>query len=109
MEKLKRGWLGVRIQEVTKEIASLAGLNEPKGAFIGGVSEGGPAEKGGIKTGDIILEFDGQKIKTMRNLPRVVANTKPNKVTVKLWRDKKMISKKLTLGRMESSKDFKDK
>ena len=106
----KRGWLGVRIQDVTKEIASLAGLNEPKGAFIGGVSEGGPAEKGGIKSGDIILEFDGEKIKTMRNLPRVVANTKPNKrVTVKLWRDKKMISKKLTLGRMESAKEFKDK
>ena len=105
----KRGWLGVRIQDVTKEIASLAGLNEPKGAFIGGVSEGGPAEKGGIKSGDIILEFDGEKIKTMRNLPRVVANTKPNKrVTVKLWRDKKMISKKLTLGRMESAKEFKD-
>ena len=85
----KRGWLGVRIQEVTKEIASVAGLKEPKGAFIGGVSEGGPADKGGIKSGDIILEFDGEKIKTMRNLPRVVANTKPNKrVTVKIWRER---------------------
>ena len=106
----KRGWLGVRIQDVTKEIASIAGLNEPKGAFIGGVSEGGPAEKGGIISGDIILEFDGEKIKTMRNLPRVVANTMPNKrVTVKIWRDKKLISKKLTLGRMESAKEFKDR
>jgi len=104
----KRGWLGVRIQLVTKEIAQAAGLNEPKGAFIGGVSEDSPAEKGGIKTSDIILEFDGQKISTMRNLPRVVANTKPNtKVAVKIWRDKKLITKKLTLGRMESSKDFK--
>ena len=65
-------------------------------------------KKAGIKTGDIILEFDGQKIKTMRNLPRVVANTKPNKkVSVKIWRDKKLITKRLTLGRMESSKDFK--
>ena len=106
----KRGWLGVRIQDVTKEIASIAGLNEPKGAFIGGVSEGGPAEKGGIISGDIILECDGEKIKTMRNLPRVVANTMPNKrVTVKIWRDKKLISKKLTLGRMESAKEFKDR
>tara|TARA_Y100000590_G_scaffold35585_1_gene38636 strand:- start:929 stop:2020 length:1092 start_codon:yes stop_codon:yes gene_type:complete len=104
----KRGWLGVRIQPVTKEIATVAGLNEPKGAFIGGVSEGSPAEKGGIKTGDIILEFNGEKIKTMRNLPRVVANTKPNKsVTVKVWREKKLITLRLTLGRMESSKDFK--
>ena len=106
----KRGWLGVRIQEVTKEIASVAGLKEPKGAFIGGVSEGGPADKGGIKSGDIILEFDGEKIKTMRNLPRVVANTKPNKrVNVKIWREIKLISKKFTLGRMESAEEFKDK
>jgi len=104
----KRGWLGVRIQQVTKEIASVAGLNEIKGAFIGGVSEGGPAEKGGVVAGDIILEFDGQEIKTMRNLPRVVANTMPSKkVSVKIWRDKKLITKKLTLGRMESAKEFK--
>ncbi len=104
----KRGWLGVRIQLVTKEIATVAGLKEPRGAFIGGVSENSPAEKGGIKTGDIILEFDGQKIETMRNLPRVVANTKPKKnVPVKIWRDKKLISIRLTLGRMESAKEFK--
>ena len=104
----KRGWLGVRIQQVTKEIASVAGLKEEKGAFIGGVSEDSPAAKGGILAGDIILEFDGEEIETMRNLPRVVANTKPNtKVAVKIWREKKLITKKLTLGRMESSKDFK--
>ncbi len=104
----KRGWLGVRIQQVTKEIATVAGLDEPKGAFIGGVSEGSPAEKGGMKSGDIVLEFDGQKIKTMRNLPKVVANTKPNKkVTVKVWREKKLITLRLTLGRMESAKEFK--
>ena len=104
----KRGWLGVRIQQVTKEIATVAGLNEPKGAFIGGVSEGSPAEKGGMKSGDIVLEFDGQKIETMRNLPKVVANTKPNKrVVVKVWRDKKLITLRLSLGRMESAKEFK--
>ena len=104
----KRGGLGVRIQQVTKEIATVAGLNEPKGAFIGGVSEGSPAEKGGMKSGDIVLEFDGQKIETMRNLPKVVANTKPNKrVVVKVWRDKKLITLRLTLGRMESAKEFK--
>ena len=104
----KRGWLGVRIQPVTDEIATVAGLEEPSGAFIGGVSEDSPAKKGGVKTGDIILEFDGEKIKTMRNLPKVVANTKPNKkVSVKVWRDKKLITLKLTLGRMESAKEFK--
>jgi len=105
----KRGWLGVRIQQVTKEISTIAGLDEPTGAFIGGVSEGSPAKKGGIKEGDIILEFDGQKIKTMRNLPKVVANTKPNKkVAVKVWRDKKLVTLRLTLGRMESAKEFKE-
>ena len=104
----KRGWLGVRIQQVTKEMSTIAGLDEPNGAFIGGVSEDSPAKKGGIKEGDIILEFDGQKIKTMRNLPKVVANTKPNKkVVVKVWRDKKLITLRLTLGRMESVKEFK--
>ncbi len=61
-----------------------------------------------MKTGDIVLEFDGQKIKTMRNLPKVVANTKPNKrVSVKVWRDKKLITLRLTLGRMESVKELK--
>ena len=104
----KRGWLGVRIQEVTKEIATVAGLNEPKGAFIGGVSEGSPAEKGGMKTGDIVLEFNGQEIKTMRNLPKFVANTEPNrKVKVKVWRNKKLVTLRFTLGRMESAKEFK--
>ena len=89
---------------------TVAGLEKPKGAFIGGVSKESPAEKGGIKEGDIILEFDGQEIKNMRALPRVVANTKPNKrVSIKIWRDKKLITKKMTLGRMESAKEFKDK
>ena len=104
----KRGWMGVRIQQVTKEMSKIAGLEEPTGAFIGGVSKNSPAEKGGIKEGDIILEFNSQKIQTMRNLPKVVANTKPNKkVNVKVWREKKSIKLRLTLGRMESAKEFK--
>tara|TARA_Y100000590_G_scaffold117605_1_gene134442 strand:+ start:2803 stop:3891 length:1089 start_codon:yes stop_codon:yes gene_type:complete len=104
----KRGWLGVRIQLVTKEIAEAQKLNEPRGALIAGVSENSPAAKSGIKTGDIILEFDGKKIQTMRNLPRIVANTKVGKnVSIKIWREKKLITKRLTLGRLESSKEFK--
>ncbi len=103
----KRGWLGVRIQQVTKEIAEIQELDEPRGALIAGVSDESPAEKAGIKPGDIILEFDGQKIKTMRNLPRIVANTKVGKnVVVKIWREKKAITKRLTLGRLELSKEF---
>jgi serine protease Do len=103
----KRGWLGVRIQQVTKDIAEVQQLNEPKGALIAGVSEGSPAYKAGLKPGDIVLEFDGKKIKTMRNLPKIVANTEVGKnVVLKIWRNKKLISKKLTLGRLESSKEF---
>ena len=104
----KRGWLGVRIQEVTKEIAEVEKLEEPTGALVASVSEKSPADKAGIKAGDIILEFDGKKVDTMRTLPKLVAQTKVGKkVTVKIWRNQKLISKKVLLGRLESSQEFK--
>jgi len=106
----KRGWLGVRIQEVTKEIAEVEKLKKPQGALVASVGENSPADKAGVKAGDIILEFDGKKIDTMRKLPKVVANTKVGKsVQLKIWRNKKSITKKLTLGRLESSDEFKEK
>ena len=106
----KRGWLGVRIQEVTKEIAEVEKLKKPQGALVASVGENSPADKAGIKDGDIILEFDGRKIDTMRTLPKVVANTKVGKsVRLNIWRNKKLITKKLTLGRLESSEEFKEK
>ena len=106
----KRGWLGVRIQEVTKEIAEVEKLKKPQGALVASVGENSPADKAGIKDGDIILEFDGKKIDTMRTLPKVVANTKVGKsVQLNIWRNKKLIKKKLTLGRLESSEEFKEK
>ena len=106
----KRGWLGVRIQEVTKEIADVEKLKKPEGALVASVGENSPADKAGIKAGDIILEFDGKKIDTMRTLPKVVANTKVGKsVQLKIWRNKKLINKRLTLGRLESSEEFKEK
>ena len=106
----KRGWLGVRIQEVTKEIAEVEKLKKPQGALVASVGENSPADKAGVKAGDIILEFDGKKIDTMRKLPKVVANTKVGKsVQLKIWRNKKSITKKLTLGRLESSEEFKEK
>ena len=106
----KRGWLGVRIQEVTKEIADVEKLKKPAGALVASVGQNSPADKAGIKAGDIILEFDGKKIDTMRTLPKVVANTKVGKsVELKVWRDKKSIKKRLTLGRLESSEEFKEK
>ena len=106
----KRGWLGVRIQEVTKEIAEVEKLKKPAGALVASVGENSPADKAGIKAGDIILEFDGKRIDTMRTLPKVVANTKVGKsVELKVWRNKKSITKRLTLGRLESSEEFKEK
>ena len=104
----KRGWLGVRIQEVTKEIAKVEKLEKAEGALIASVSENSPADKAGIKAGDIILEFDGKRVDTMRKLPKLVAQTEVGKrVIVKIWRNQKLISKKVLLGRLESSKEFK--
>ena len=105
----KRGWLGVRIQEVTKEIAEVEKLKKPEGALVASVGPNSPAEKAGIKAGDIILEFDGKKINTMKKLPNVVASTEVGKsVELKIWRNKKLISKRLTLGRLETSEEFKE-
>ena len=105
----KRGWLGVRIQEVTKEIAEVEKLKKPEGALVASVGQNSPAEKAGIKAGDIILEFDGKKINTMKKLPNVVASTEVGKsVELKIWRNKKLISKRLTLGRLETSEEFKE-
>ena len=104
----KRGWLGVRIQDVTKEIAEVEKLGEPRGALVASVAENSPSEKAGVKSGDIILEFNGEKIKEMKELPIIVARTEVGKkVIVKIWRNKKEISKIITLGRLETSEDFK--
>ena len=104
----KRGWLGVRIQLVTKEIAEVEKLEKPEGALIASVAEKSPADKGGIQAGDIILEFDGKRVDTMRTLPKLVAQTEVGKkVVVKIWRNQKLISKKIVLGRLESSEQFK--
>ena len=105
----KRGWLGVRIQEVTKEIADVEKLKKPEGALVASVGKNSPADKSGIKAGDIILEFDGKKINTMKKLPNVVASTEVGKsVELKIWRNKKLISKRLVLGRLETSEEFKE-
>ena len=104
----KRGWLGVRIQDVTKEIAEVEKLDQPRGALVASVAENSPSDKAGVKAGDIILEFDGEIIKEMKELPTIVARTKVGKkVEVKIWRNKKEIIKNITLGRLETSEDFK--
>ena len=104
----KRGWLGVRIQDVTQEIADVEKLNEPRGALVASVAQNSPSDKAGVKAGDIILEFDGEKIQEMKQLPIIVARTKVGKkVKVKIWRNKKEITKTIILGRLETSEDFK--
>ena len=104
----KRGWLGVRIQDVTKEIADIEKLDKSRGALVASVAQNSPSEKAGIKAGDIILEFNGEKIKEMRELPIIVARTEVGKkVKVKIWRNKREIIKIVTLGRLETSEEFK--
>ena len=104
----KRGWLGVRIQDVTKEIAEVENLDEPRGALVASVAPNSPSEKAGVKSGDIILEFNGERIRQMKELPIIVARTEVGKkVKVKIWRNKKEVTKTITLGRLETSEDFK--
>tara|TARA_B100000686_G_scaffold242396_1_gene251105 strand:- start:2381 stop:3769 length:1389 start_codon:yes stop_codon:yes gene_type:complete len=103
----KRGWLGVRIQIVTKEIAEAENLDKPVGALVVSVAENSPSDKAGIKSGDIIIEFDGKRINEMRELPKIVAETEVGKtVDVKVWRNKREVVKKIKLGRLETSEDF---
>ena len=106
----KRGWLGVRIQVVTDEIANIEKLGEPRGALVASVAQNSPSDKAGIKAGDIIIEFNGTPIKEMSELPKIVAQTEVGKtVNVKVWRNKKEEIKKVKLGRLETSDDFKVK
>tara|TARA_Y100000816_G_scaffold201818_1_gene148446 strand:+ start:1098 stop:2498 length:1401 start_codon:yes stop_codon:yes gene_type:complete len=103
----KRGWLGVRIQVVTEEIADSLKLDKPKGALVASVAKGSPSDKGGIKDGDVILEFDGKLINEMKELPKIVAETEVGKtVNVKIWRNNKELIKQIELGRLETSDDF---
>jgi len=104
--KTKRGWLGVRIQEVTPEIAESLGLDKPKGAMISGATPKGPAEKAGVKSGDIILKFDGHAIRQMKELPKLVAEAEVGKtVTLTLWRKGKEETIAVDLGQLEKAEE----
>ncbi len=87
--RVRRGWLGVNIQQVTDEIAESLGLrNGTRGALVARAQDGGPAAAGGIQAGDVILRFNGQEVREMRNLPRIVAETQVGQqVPVVVWRD----------------------
>ena len=104
----KRGWLGVRIQVVTDEIANVEKLDRARGALVASVAEDSPSDDAGIKAGDIILEFNGVLINEMKELPKIVAETEVGKmVKVKVWRNQREITKTIKLGRLETSEDFK--
>jgi serine protease Do len=104
--QVRRGWLGVRIQAVTPEIADALGLKEAAGALVAGVIPGGPAEKAHIKDGDVILEFDGKPIGQMRRLPRLVADTEVGTtVPIKVWRDGRELSLKVEVGELKESEE----
>lgn len=88
--EVQRGWIGVRIQEVTPEIAESLGLKRASGALVASVIGEGPAAEAGLRAGDVILEFAGRDVDQMRSLPRIVADTEVGQsVPVKLWRDSK--------------------
>ncbi|GBD38330.1 Periplasmic serine endoprotease DegP [bacterium HR37] len=100
-----RGWLGVLVQQVTPEIAESLGLKEPQGALVSDVTPGSPAEKAGIKRGDVIVEFDGHKIKEMPDLPKLVAITPPGKeVEIKIIRQGQQKELKLRVGELKEER-----
>ena len=104
--KTRRGWIGVRIQTVTEEIAESLSLPDSHGALIASVTDGSPAAKTKLKAGDVITEFDGKKVTAMRNLPRVVAETPIDKsVEFKFWRDGKEMSDKIKVGELEKAEE----
>jgi len=98
----RRGWIGVRIQQVDDAIAESLGIGRARGALIAGVNDDGPAAKAGMKTGDVVVKFDGHDIKEMRDLPKIVADTAVDKsVEMVVLRDGKEKTIKITLGRLE--------
>lgn len=104
--KTRRGWLGVRLQTVTDEIAEGLGLAEVRGALVASVTPGGPAEKANLQAGDVILEFGGKKLDAMRKLPRIVAETPiGTEVVVGYFRDGKTLSTKVTVGELEKAEE----
>ncbi len=102
--RTRRGWLGVRIQLVTEEIAESLGLGKARGALISSVTPTGPAEKAGLQAGDIILAFEDKPINEMRQLPRVVAETPiGNKAKLTYWRDGKERTTAVEVGELEKA------
>ena len=108
--QVKRGWLGVHIQQVTDEIAESLGLKKSEGALVASVIEDGPAAKSKIKAGDVILQFNEKPVREMRMLPKIVADTEVEKaVDVIVWRGGKRVTLKVKVGELEEDKKVASK
>jgi serine protease Do len=106
--KVTRGWVGIAIQEVTPNLAHAFGLQKPHGALVTEVLTGGPAERGGIRVGDIITEYDGQQVKEANDFPLMVARTQVNKeVQVKVLREGKGVPSRVTVAEMPEEPEGK--
>ncbi len=102
--ELRRGWLGVRIQQVTDEIAESLNIKPARGALVAGVEDKGPAKPAGIEPGDVVIRFDGKDIKEPKDLSRVVADTAVGKqVDVVIIRKGKEETKQVTLGKLDDT------
>ncbi|MFK7975577.1 MAG: DegQ family serine endoprotease [Halioglobus sp.] len=105
--KVTRGWLGVSIQDVDKNLAESFGLKRPRGALVAQVSKDSPAEKGGIKSGDVIVTFDGKSIPTSSDLPHVVGLIAPGTtVPVEIFRNKKSKTIKVKVGGLDANQSY---
>ncbi len=99
-----RGWLGVMIQKITPDLAKSFGLSQSEGALVGDVIPDGPAAKGGVKRGDVITRFNGQPVKDMEDLPKIVAATTPNsEVDVEVIRDGSPKTLRVTIELLQDS------
>jgi serine protease Do len=112
--RVRRGRIGVVIQEVTGELAESFGLPNPQGALVNSVERGGPADKAGIEASDVILKFDGKVVESSRDLPRIVGQTKPgSRVTVEVWRKGKSKDIAIVVGEItdepSASREVPDK
>ncbi len=102
-KEVRRGWLGVRIQQVSDDIADSLSIKPARGALVAGIDDKGPA-KGAIEPGDVIVRFDGKEIKEMRDLPRIVADTPVGKdVAVTVIRKGQEVTKTVKLARLEDT------
>ncbi len=100
--RVRRGRIGVVIQQVTRELAESFGLSDPQGALVNSVEKGGPADKAGIEASDVILKFDGKHVESSGDLPRIVGQTKPgSRVMVEVWRKGKAKGIAIVVGEID--------